>query len=150
MAATGNGAFPHVFEPLELGFTTLPNRIMMGSMHTGLEDNPGDCHRLATYFAERARGGAALMVTGGYAPHERGCPTPGASHLTSPDQLWAHRVVTDAVHAEGSKIALQILHFGRSPGTPIAWRHLRSSRRSARTSPGNGIPGKSKNSSMLS
>jgi 2,4-dienoyl-CoA reductase (NADPH2) len=110
--------YPHLFNPLTLGNITLPNRVLMGSMHTGLEDNPDDAPRLAAYFAERAKAGVALMVTGGYAPHIDGVPAPGGSHLTSEDQLPAHRIVTDAVHAEGGRIALQILHYGRYSRIP--------------------------------
>ena len=110
--------YPHLFSPLTLGSITLPNRVLMGSMHTGLEDNPDDGPRLAAYFAERAKAGVALMVTGGYAPHVDGVPAPGGSHLTSEDQLGAHRIVTDAVHAEGGRIALQILHYGRYSRIP--------------------------------
>ena len=110
--------YPHLFSPLTLGSITLPNRVLMGSMHTGLEDNPADAPRLAAFFAERAKAGVALMVTGGYAPHANGLPWPGGSHLTSEDQLPAHRIVTDAVHAEGGRIALQILHYGRYSRMP--------------------------------
>jgi 2,4-dienoyl-CoA reductase (NADPH2) len=105
--------YPNLFAPLDLGFLTLPNRVLMGSMHTGLEDDPADAPRLAAYFAERARGGTGLMVTGGYAPHPLGALGAGGSLLTAPDQLPAHRVVTDAVHEAGGRIALQILHAGR-------------------------------------
>ncbi|WP_281689537.1 NADPH-dependent 2,4-dienoyl-CoA reductase [Pseudonocardia thermophila] len=110
--------YPHLFTPLDLGFLTLPNRVLMGSMHTGLEDDPADAPRLAAYFAERARGGVGLMVTGGYAPHPQGVLTENGSMLTSPDQLPAHRIVTDAVHAAGGRIALQILHAGRYSTQP--------------------------------
>ena len=106
-------SYPNLFAPLDLGFLTLPNRVLMGSMHTGLEDDPADAPRLAAYFAERARGGVGLMVTGGYAPHPLGALGAGGSLLTAPDQLPAHRVVTDAVHEAGGRIALQILHAGR-------------------------------------
>lgn len=105
--------FPHLLSPVHLGATTLPNRVVMGSMHTNLEDDPADASRLAAYFAERAKGGAALMITGGYAPHENGLLSPQGSNLTTSDQLPAHRLVTDAVHAAGGQIALQILHGGR-------------------------------------
>jgi 2,4-dienoyl-CoA reductase (NADPH2) len=110
--------YPHLFAPLDLGFTELPNRILMGSMHTGLEDDPDDAPKLAAFFAERARGGAGLMVTGGYSPHDLGRPATGGSCLDSPDQIPAHRIVTDAVHGAGGRIALQILHFGRYSHDP--------------------------------
>lgn len=105
--------FPHLFEPLDLGFTTLKNRILMGSMHTGLEDRAKDFDALAAYFAERARGGVALMVTGGIAPSIRGWLTPFASKLSWSWEVARHCKVTQAVHAEGGKIAMQILHAGR-------------------------------------
>lgn len=110
--------YPNLFEPLTLGGITLANRVMMGSMHTGLEDDPAAAPRLAAYFAERARSGVALMVTGGYAPHPDGVLTAGGSNLTDEHQLAHHRVVTDAVHAEGGRIALQILHGGRYSKIP--------------------------------
>lgn len=105
--------YPHMLEPLDLGFTTLRNRTLMGSMHVGLEEAENGFERMAAFYAERARGGVGLMVTGGIAPNEAGRPYPGGAMLTTPDEATAHRVVTDAVHAEGGKIAMQILHFGR-------------------------------------
>lgn len=111
-------AYPHLFTPLDLGFTTLPNRVVMGSMHTGLEDDPAAAPRLAAYFAERARAGVALMVTGGYAPHANGVLTEGGSLLDDASQLPAHRIVTDAVHEAGGRIALQVLHAGRYSKQP--------------------------------
>ncbi|WP_323096125.1 NADPH-dependent 2,4-dienoyl-CoA reductase [Intrasporangium sp. YIM S08009] len=105
--------YPHLLEPLDLGFTTLRNRVVMGSMHTGLEDRARDLDRLATYFAERARGGAGLIVTGGFAPNLEGSLYPGGSALITSRQARRHRRITDAVHREGGKIALQILHAGR-------------------------------------
>jgi len=105
--------YPHLLQPLDLGFTTLKNRLIMGSMHTGLEDNPEHFYRLAAYFAERARGGVGLIVTGGVAPNVEGRVAPGAGKLTTREEAHAHRVITSAVHAEGGKIALQILHAGR-------------------------------------
>ena len=111
--------YPHLLQPLDLGFTTLKNRVLMGSMHTGLED--GDrFDRLAAYFAERARGEVGLMVTGGFAPNVAGWTKPFAGRLTTPAAARRHRVVTDAVHAEGGKIALQILHTGRYGYHPLA------------------------------
>jgi 2,4-dienoyl-CoA reductase (NADPH2) len=105
--------YPHLLSPVDLGPFTLPNRVIMGSMHTGLEDRAGNAPRLAAYFAERARGGAALMVTGGYAPNNAGTLYPLASKLTTDRETRQHRVVTDAVHEAGGRIALQILHAGR-------------------------------------
>jgi 2,4-dienoyl-CoA reductase (NADPH2) len=105
--------YPHLLEPLDLGHVVLPNRVIMGSMHTGLEDRAKDMPKLAAYFAERARGGVGLMVTGGYAPNRTGWLTPFGSKLTSRRQARRHRILTDAVHAEGGLIALQILHAGR-------------------------------------
>ena len=105
--------YPHLTTPLELGFTTLRNRVLMGSMHVGLEEAPNGFERMAAFYAERARGEAGLIVTGGFAPNECGRPAPGGAMLTTEADAEQHRVVTRAVHAEGGKIALQILHFGR-------------------------------------
>ncbi|WP_425863390.1 FAD-dependent oxidoreductase [Arthrobacter sp. TWP1-1] len=107
------GQFPHLFAPLDLGFTTLPNRVLMGSMHVGLEEQPGGFERMATFYAERARGGVGLMVTGGISPNDAGRPMKGGAKLSTAEEAQQHKVVTDAVHAEGAKIALQLLHFGR-------------------------------------
>ncbi len=104
--------YPHLLAPLDLGFTTLKNRVLMGSMHTGLEER-GDWNRVAEYYAARARGGVALMVTGGMAPNPEGGVFPGAAGLYTPQDIENHRLVTDRVHAEGGKIAMQILHAGR-------------------------------------
>jgi 2,4-dienoyl-CoA reductase (NADPH2) len=112
--------YPHLLEPLDLGHVVLPNRVIMGSMHTGLEDRLSDLPKLAAYFAERARGGVGLMVTGGYAPNWRGWLTPFGSKLTSRRQARKHRLLTDAVHAEGGRIALQILHAGRYAYHPFS------------------------------
>ena len=106
-------SYPHLLEPLDLGFVTLPNRVVMGSMHVGLEEAPDGFERMAAFYAERARGGAGLIVTGGIAPNPEGRPLPGGAMLHTPAEADAHRVVTDAVHAAGGRIALQILHFGR-------------------------------------
>ena len=112
-------AYPNLFTPLDLGFTTIKNRILMGSMHTGLED--GNQHaRLAAYFRERARGEVGLIVTGGYAPNRAGWVKPFAGKLTTRGEAMKHRTVTDAVHEEGGKIALQILHAGRYAYHPLA------------------------------
>ncbi len=105
--------YPHLLQPLDLGFTTLPNRVLMGSMHVGLEEAPNGFERMAAFYAERARGGVGLIVTGGLAPNEAGRPYPGGAMLTTPEEAARHKVVTDAVHAEGGRIAMQILHFGR-------------------------------------
>ncbi|MEV7770954.1 NADPH-dependent 2,4-dienoyl-CoA reductase [Kitasatospora sp. NPDC086791] len=114
MSATpGSSRYPHLLSPLDLGFTTLPNRVIMGSMHVGLEEAPDGYRRMAAFYAERARGGVGLIVTGGIAPNEAGRPWEGGAMLTTEEEADEHRVVTDAVHAAGGKIALQILHFGR-------------------------------------
>lgn len=111
--------YPHLFAPLDLGFTTLKNRVLMGSMHTGLED--GNKHgRLAAYFAERARGDVGLIVTGGYAPNRAGWVKPFAGKLTTRGEAAKHQQVTNAVHAEGGKIAMQILHAGRYAYHPLS------------------------------
>jgi len=112
--------YPHLLSPLDLGFTTLPNRVLMGSMHTGLEDRAADYPKLAAYFGERARGGVALIVTGGIAPSVQGWLGPFASKLSWPWEVNRHRKVTDAVHAEGGKIAMQILHAGRYGYHPLS------------------------------
>jgi 2,4-dienoyl-CoA reductase (NADPH2) len=104
--------YPHLMEPLDLGFVTLPNRVLMGSMHTGLEET-GDWARVAEFYATRARGGVALIVTGGMAPNAEGGVFPGAAGLYSARDTANHRRVTDAVHAAGGRIAMQILHAGR-------------------------------------
>ena len=111
--------FPHLLAPLDLGFTTLANRVLMGSMHTGLEDGRRHFPAMAAYFAERARGGVGLMVTGGFAPNIEGWTKPFAGTLATSAAARRHRVVTDAVHAEGGKIALQILHTGRYGYHPL-------------------------------
>ena len=105
--------YPHLTQPLDLGFTTLPNRLLMGSMHVGLEEVDNGFERMAAFYAERARGGVALIVTGGIAPNERARPMHGGAMLTTEAEAAHHRIVTDAVHREGGKIAMQILHFGR-------------------------------------
>ena len=105
-------AYPHLLAPLDLGHVTLPNRVLMGSMHTGLEET-GDCNRVATFYAARAAGGVALMVTGGMAPNPEGGVFPGAAGLYTPKDIANHRIVTDRVHDNGGRIAMQILHAGR-------------------------------------
>ena len=106
-------SYPHLLQPLDLGFTTLRNRVIMGSMHVGLEEAKNGFERMAAFYAERARGGVGLIVTGGIAPNDEGAPFPGGSRLTTQEEADQHKVVTEAVHREGGKIALQILHFGR-------------------------------------
>lgn len=106
-------SYPSLFAPLDLGFTTLKNRVLMGSMHTGLEEYPDGAERLAAFYAERARHGVALIVTGGIAPALSGVALEGGATLSDPRQVSHHRAITDAVHSEGGKIALQILHTGR-------------------------------------
>ena len=132
--------YPHLLAPLDLGFVTIPNRVLMGSMHTGLEDRARDYDKLATYFAERARGGVGLIVTGGLAPNVRGWLTPFGGKLSWRSEVPRHRKISQAVHAEGGLICMQILHAGRygyspfnvapsalkSPITPFAPRALSS------------------------
>ncbi len=112
--------FPHLFTPLDLGFTTLRNRVLMGSMHTGLEDRRRDFPKLAAYFAERAAGGVGLIVTGGFAPNMEGWLKPFAGKLGWPWESRKHRQVTGAVHAHGAKICLQLLHAGRYAYHPLS------------------------------
>ncbi len=112
--------YPHLLAPLDLGFTRLRNRVVMGSMHTGLEDRLWDFGKLAAYYRERARGGVGLIVTGGFAPCREGWLLPFGSSLTSALEVPAHRRLTQAVHAEGGKILLQILHAGRYGYHPMA------------------------------
>jgi 2,4-dienoyl-CoA reductase (NADPH2) len=105
--------YPSLFAPLDLGFTCLKNRVLMGSMHTGLEEHPDGVARLAAFYAERARHGVALIITGGIAPCASGVAVAGGAVLNQPEQLAHHRPLTEAVHLAGGKIALQILHTGR-------------------------------------
>ncbi|MGW1901832.1 FAD-dependent oxidoreductase [Streptomyces hirsutus] len=105
--------YPHLLTPLDLGFTTLPNRVLMGSMHVGLEEAENGFARLAEFYAARARGGVGLIVTGGIAPNDEGRTFEGGAKLTTDEEAERHRVVTEAVHREGGRIALQILHVGR-------------------------------------
>jgi len=105
--------YPHLLEPLDLGFTTLKNRVLMGSMHTGLEEEKDGFQRMAAYFGRRAEGGVGLMVTGGVAPNRAGWLTPFAIRLASKRQVKKHRLITDSVHRAGGKICMQILHAGR-------------------------------------
>src|SRR5688500_369778 len=112
--------FPHLFASLDLGFCTLPNRVLMGSMHTGLEDRARDFPKLAAYFAERAAGGVGLMVTGGFSPNVVGWLKPFAGKLSWPWEARKHRQVTAAVHAHDAKICLQLLHAGRYAYHPLS------------------------------
>ena len=112
--------YPHLLAPLDLGFTTLANRVLMGSMHTGLEEASDGFARMAEFYAERARGGVGLIVTGGIAPNFAGRVEPRASQLSFPWQVGKHRIITDAVHAAGGKIAMQILHAGRYAYHPLS------------------------------
>ena len=113
-------AFPHLLAPLDLGFVTLRNRVLMGSMHTGLEDRARDFPRLAAYFAERAAGGVGLMVTGGFAPTIRGWLSPFSSSMIYPWQPRQHKQITQAVHDADGLICMQILHAGRYGYHPLA------------------------------
>jgi 2,4-dienoyl-CoA reductase (NADPH2) len=106
-------AFPLMLAPLDLGFATLKNRVLMGSMHVGLEEAKDGFARMAAFYAERARGGVGLIVTGGIAPNDRARPMPGGAAMTTQEEADKHKVVTQAVHEAGGKICMQILHFGR-------------------------------------
>jgi len=112
--------YPNLLSPLDLGFTTLRNRVVMGSMHTGLEDRARDTDRLAEYFAERARGGVGLIITGGYAPNRTGWLLPFAAQMLSSSDARRHRRITGPVHDAGGKILLQILHAGRYAYHPFS------------------------------
>lgn len=112
--------YPHLLEPLDLGFTQLRNRVLMGSMHTGLEENKEGLHKLAAFYEERAKGGVGLIVTGGFSPNLRGRLTPFSAEFSKVKHAKAHRVVTEAVHKHGGKIALQLLHAGRYAMHPFA------------------------------
>ncbi len=111
-------AYPHLLAPLDLGFTTLRNRTLMGSMHTGLEEMPNGFQRMAAFFAERARGGVGLIVTGGVGPNEEGSVRAGAAKLSTVEEAEEHKIVTQAVHEAGGKICMQILHAGRYAYSP--------------------------------
>jgi len=118
--AAESTAYPHLFTPLDLGFTQLRNRVLMGSMHTGLEDRARDFPRLAAYFAERAAGGVGLIVTGGFAPNVVGWLKPFGGKLSWPWEVRPHRQVTRAVHDNGGRICLQLLHAGRYAYHPLS------------------------------
>ena len=106
-------AYPNLFRPLDLPGVSLPNRILMGSMHTGLEARPDGMPRLAAFYAERARGGAALIVTGGFSPNDAGELSPHRAQMSTKEDAERHSVVPQAVHDAGGRIVLQILHSGR-------------------------------------
>src|SRR3954462_12317484 len=106
-------AYPNLFQPLDLGFVILPNRILMGSLHTQLESRPDGMERLAAFYAERARGGAALIVTGGFSPNDAGNLGPHRAQVSSPQDAERHEVVTRTVHDAAGRIVLQLLHAGR-------------------------------------
>jgi len=115
-----NTEYSKLLAPLDLGFTTLKNRVLMGSMHTGLEEQKNGFEKMATFYAERAKGGVGLIVTGGIAPSVAGWVSPFSSKLTSSRTAQKHKVITDAVHTNGGKICLQILHTGRYGYHPFA------------------------------
>ena len=117
-ATPGLSKYPHLLEPLDLGFTKLRNRALMGSMHTGLEEAKNGFERLAAFYSERARGGVALIVTGGIAPNEEGGVFQHAAKMTTDDEVKQHQVITDAVHQADGKICMQILHAGRYAYSP--------------------------------
>jgi 2,4-dienoyl-CoA reductase (NADPH2) len=125
-------AYPHLLSPLDLGFATLPNRVLMGSMHLRLEEAEQGFERMAVFYAARARGGAGLIVTGGIAPDERGRSAPEAAKLTTQAEAERHTLVTEAVHRAGGRIALQILP---RPGPSTS-----CSAGPARSAPGSGAP----------
>lgn len=112
--------YTHIFEPLDLGFTTLKNRIIMGSMHTGLEEKKNGLEKIAAYYAERAKGGVGLIVSGGIAPNVQGWTAPFSARMSTKKHAKHHKVITDAVHKEGGKICMQILHAGRYGYHPFA------------------------------
>ena len=108
-----NANFPKMMEPLDLGFTTLRNRTLMGSMHTGLEEAENGAERMAAFFGERARGGVGLIVTGGFGPNARGGTHEHLTKFCTDEHAEEHKKITEAVHKEGGKICMQILHTGR-------------------------------------
>lgn len=117
---SGISRYPNLFQPLDLGFTQLKNRVLMGSMHTGLEEAPNGHARMAAFFAERARGGVGLIVTGGIGPNDEGATHKNTKRLSTEQDISDHRLITDAVHQAGSKICMQILHTGRYAYNPAS------------------------------
>ena len=130
-------AFETLLSPLKVGKTTIKNRVMMGSMHTGLEEHPDGSSRLAAFYAERARGGVGLIITGGFSPNEAGRVFEEGAELVSEEQLEFHRPLVKAVHDNGGKIALQILHTGRYGMLKIVWRNHQLPHQSIFTDPKN-------------
>ena len=114
--------YPHLFRPLELGFATLPNRILMGSMHTGFESRPDGMERLAAFYAERARGGAALIVTGGFSPDGAGNLGPHRAEFSTADDARKHQIIPRAVHDAGGRIVLQLLQAEPTNGYELTLR----------------------------
>ncbi len=112
--------YKHIFKPLDLGFTTLKNRVLMGSMHTGLEEEKEGVQKIATYYAERAKGGVGLIVTGGISPNIQGWTAPFSARMSTKKHVREHKIITDAVHREGGKICMQILHTGRYAYHPFS------------------------------
>ena len=112
--------YKHIFQPLDLGFTTLKNRVLMGSMHTGLEEEKNGFEKIATYYAERAKGGVGLIISGGIAPNVQGWTGPFSARMSTKKHARRHKVITDAVHKEGGKICMQVLHAGRYGYHPFA------------------------------
>jgi 2,4-dienoyl-CoA reductase (NADPH2) len=128
MTQTNNGQntekgfekYPHMLKPLDLGFTTLKNRVLMGSMHTGLEEAPNGHERMAAFFAERAKGGVGLIVTGGFGPNDEGATHKDTKRLDTDEAVAQHKMITDAVHDADGKICMQILHTGRYAYNPAS------------------------------
>lgn len=120
ISVIGENMYPHLLAPLDLGFTQLRNRVLMGSMHTGLEEERGELKKLAAFYEERAKGGVGLIVTGGFSPSLRGRLHPFSSQLSTSAHAKKHKIVTDSVHKHGGKIALQILHAGRYAMHPFS------------------------------
>src|SRR5262249_43272858 len=112
-------SYPHLLAPLKIGSTELRNRVVMGSMHTGLDDHPWDVSKLAAFYEERAKGGVGLIITGGFSPNKRGWLKPFGSEMSSRLQAIRHRSVTEAVHKHDGKIFLQLLHAGRYGYNPF-------------------------------
>ncbi|GAM54797.1 2,4-dienoyl-CoA reductase [Vibrio ishigakensis] len=112
--------YSHLLQPLDLGFTQLRNRVLMGSMHTGLEDSASGLAKLAAFYEERAKGGVGLIVTGGFSPNLRGRLYPTAAQFSRSKHAESHKIITEAVHKHDGKICLQILHAGRYGYHPLA------------------------------